>query len=73
LSYDDCIPKPEWYPVKFSMNSPYSDKNGARILVSFAMIEYHDSYAVDTDQIELNKSPNEPGGLVKFYSDQTQG
>jgi hypothetical protein len=55
------------------MNSPYSDKNGARILVSFAMIEYHDSYAVDTDQIELNKSPNEPGGLVKFYSDQTQG
>jgi hypothetical protein len=50
----DTIPQPIWYPVKFSMNAPWSEDNGARVLVSFAKIEFHDAFALEPDAIELD-------------------
>ena len=50
----DSIPHPTWYPVKFSMNSGWSEDNGARVLVSFAQCEFHESFALPPDEITLN-------------------
>lgn len=54
MSIDDTIPKPTWYPLKFNMNAPYSEENGARILVSFAKISFDDNFAVEAEKIELD-------------------
>jgi hypothetical protein len=42
LATDDHIPEPKWYPVKYSMNSPWDPKSGAKILVSFAKLDFHE-------------------------------
>ena len=56
ISEDDVIPTPCWYPVKFAMNSPYSEENGGRILLSFAKIDFHDSFAIAPEVIELDNA-----------------
>ena len=55
LATDDHIPDPKWYPVKYSMVSPWDPKNGAKILVSFAKLDFHDDFAVQPDDVTLDK------------------
>lgn len=54
LASDDHIPVPKWYPVKYSMSSPWDSKSGAAILVSFAKIDFHDEFIIPADQIILS-------------------
>lgn len=51
----DRIPQPTWYPVKFSMNAPWSGDNGARVLVSFAKIDFHEAFSLEPDAVELDQ------------------
>jgi hypothetical protein len=37
------------------MNSPHSDENGGRILVSFAKMDFHDDFKVEDEIIELEE------------------
>lgn len=55
LAEDDHIPEPKWYPVKYSMISPWDEKAGAKILVSFAKLDFHDDFAVPCDDVTLDK------------------
>ena len=63
LAEDDHIPEPKWYPVKYSMISPWDEKSGAKLLVSFAKLEFHDEFAVPAEAVTLNK---------QFYADEIQ-
>lgn len=56
----DTIPQPTWYPVKFSMNSGWDEDSGARVLVSFAQSEFHESYTLPPDEIMLNEEMQMP-------------
>jgi hypothetical protein len=49
LSLDDTISKPTWYPLKQSMNSPYAEENGPRVLLSLAKIDFDENYAVEAN------------------------
>ena len=55
LAEDDHIPKPEWYPVKYSMVSPWDEKSGAKILVSFAKLDYHEEFALQPHEVVLTE------------------
>lgn len=55
LAEDDHIPQPEWHPVKYSMISPWDEKSGARILVSFAKLDFHDEFAVPAEEVFLDR------------------
>ena len=37
------------------MDSPYSEENGARILLSIAKIGFDESFAVEADKVELDR------------------
>jgi hypothetical protein len=37
------------------MNSPYQEENGARVLVSFAKIEFHEAFILDKDDVQLDE------------------
>ena len=55
MAEDDQIPEPQWYPVKYSMVSPWDEKSGARILVSFAKLDFHDEFALSPEEVVLTK------------------
>lgn len=55
LAEDDHIPDPKWYPVKYSMVSSWDPKSGARLLVSFAKIDFHDDFTIQPDEIYLDR------------------
>ena len=55
MASGDEIPKPVWYPVKYSMVSPWDEKSGARLLVSFAKIDFHDDFTIQPDEIYLDR------------------
>ena len=52
LSSDDRIPKPQWFDVKYSMNSPHDD-HGPEVLASFAVVDYDYDFAVEAKDIML--------------------
>lgn len=54
LSIDDRIPKPVWYPVKYAMGDA-SDENGASLLASFALMDFHEEFHFEPEEIELDK------------------
>lgn len=65
LSRGDRIPKPSWYPIKFSATDSWDEKNGARILCSFCLLDFDMKPAIPADQIELDRSfpiGNDPAG-----------
>lgn len=53
LSDDSRIPKPEWYPVKYSFNDFHDPESGAQVLCSFACVEFDHEFLVEADNIEL--------------------
>jgi hypothetical protein len=55
LSIDDRIPKPVWYPVKYGMNDAFDSKNGAHLLASFALMDFHEEFHFEADEIELDE------------------
>jgi hypothetical protein len=63
MASGDEIPKPVWYPVKYSMVSPWDEKSGARLLVSFAKIDFHEDFAIPAEECHLEQ---------KLYADEFQ-
>jgi hypothetical protein len=54
LASDDHVPVPKWYPVKYAMTTPWDPKCGARILASFAKIDFHDEFAIPEEKVHLS-------------------
>jgi len=55
LSIDDRIPKPVWYPVKFAMADSFDKINGAHVLASFALMDFHEEFHFEPDEIMLDE------------------
>ena len=60
LSIDNRIPKPVWYPVKYAMDDACDLENGPQLLASFALMEFHDEFIFEPEDIELDRKMELP-------------
>jgi|TARA_B110000285_G_scaffold138237_1_gene154777 hypothetical protein len=61
LSTDDRIPVPCWYPVKWGFDDAHDAETGARVLASFACVEYDYDFLLAADDVALADRLMVPG------------